>query len=148
MSTIQAAIGLRRTPRILAAWLAVPVVMSVLLAAWLLLETCENSGLRELLSPDRSWKLVVFERSCSATVAWTTHVSVVAAEKMLPDAPGNLLVSFERHGSLIGSSMQEPEIRVRWRDSETIELLYRAGTPIESSVARLGRFRIIHTLTR
>lgn len=66
---------------------------------------------------------------------------------MLPDAPGNLLVSFERHGSLIGSSVREPEVLARWRDSGTIELLYRAGTPIESSVSEFGRFRVVHTLT-
>lgn len=66
---LTAAAGLHRTPRVLLGWLAVPVIAGAALLAWPLLESCKNSRLREIPSPDQLWKLVVFERSCSATVA-------------------------------------------------------------------------------
>lgn len=141
---ISAAAGLRRAPRLLLVWLAVPLVAAAVFLVWLLLETCENSRLRELLSPDRQWKLVIFERSCSGTVAWTTHVSVLREPEFLPNAPGNLLVSFERHGSLIGASIHEPEVQARWSGPNSIELSYSSAAPIQSAVSELGRFRVTH----
>ena len=144
---ISVAAGLQRAPRVLLAWLALPVIVGVITVAWLLFETCENSRLRELPSPDGRWKLVVFERSCSGTVAWTTHVSVVGEAEILSGAPGNLLVSFDRHGSLIGTSVREPEIHARWRNADTIELSYSSAVPIQASVSELGRFRVLHTRT-
>lgn len=144
---LSAATGLRRTPRVLLGWLAVPLITGAALLGWLLLETCENSRLRELPSPDRQWKLVVFERTCSGTVAWTTHVSAIPESDALPNSPGNLLVSFERHGSLVGKSIREPEVRARWQGARSVELEYSSAAPIQSAVSELGGLRIIHTRT-
>ncbi len=140
-----AATGLKRTPRILLGWLAAPVMVGAVLFAWMALETCENSRLRELASPDRQAKLVIFERSCSGTVAWTTHVSVLREGEALPNAPGNLLVSFERHGSLIGASIRDPEVRAQWQGPDAIVLSYSSAAPVQSAVSELGRFRVTHS---
>lgn len=64
---------------------------------------------------------------------------------MLPNAPGNLLVSFERHGSLVGASVREPEVVVRWQRPDAIELAYSSAAPIHSTVSEFGSFRVIHT---
>mgnify|MGYP000090027561 CR=1 FL=1 len=142
---ISAADGLHRFPRVLLGWLALPVIAGAALFTWTLLETCENSRLRELVSPDLQWKLVIFERRCSGTVAWSTHVSVVPEPELLPNAPGNLLISFERHGSLIGSTIQNPEVQARWSGTEAIELSYSLSPPVQFAASAFGRFRITQT---
>ena len=141
---ITAPVGLSRTPRVLLAWAALPVVTVAAVLAWLLLESCENSRLREVPSPDGRWKIVVFERYCSGTVAWSTHVSVVEEHRMLPNAPGNVLSSYERHGSLVGASVREPEVGVRWRSQDTIELTYESREPTPSKVEAVGSIRVVH----
>jgi|SRR5580658_7719524 hypothetical protein len=50
--------------------------------------TCENDQMSELLSPDKQWKSVLFQRQCGAEVS-EIHVSVLPATATLPNQPGN-----------------------------------------------------------
>ncbi len=117
---------LGRVSRVLLAWALTLPALGVLIAlywlAWPVLQTCENSRLRDIDAPGGGWRLVVYEQRCTGTVEWTTHVSVVRAYGMLPRKDGNVLVSFGRHGSLVGKTVQEPEVEAQWQGPEVIEL--------------------------
>ena len=122
-----------RLPRVfhvLLVCLAVPAFVLMFGLASVLFERCENTRLRELVAPGREWKLVLFERQCSGTVSWTTHASIVRESVMLPDAPGNVFISYERHGPLIGQTAQEPEVGAQWLSAQRVELTYSADIPV------------------
>lgn len=58
-----------------------------------LIPLCSNKVLREIISPDRTRKVVVFERDCGATDGGSTQVSVLDAdEKLLDDSKGNAFI--------------------------------------------------------
>lgn len=141
---------LGRVSKALFAWVLVLLALGVLVVlyslAWPLLQTCENSRLRDIEAPGGAWRLVVYEQRCTGTVEWTTHVSVVREYEMLPKKAGNVLVSFGRHGSLVGNTIQEPEIRARWLGPEVIELTYRASDPLQYVASDVGSFRVVHVL--
>ncbi|WP_019500402.1 hypothetical protein [Pseudanabaena sp. PCC 6802] len=45
---------------------------------------CSNKVIREIASPDRTRKAVVFERDCGATDGGSTQVSILNADAVLP----------------------------------------------------------------
>src|SRR5688572_29487724 len=96
--------------RVISAWLLVPVVLAATVLLAIQSETCKNELLAEVASPTGEHKLVLFERSCTGTVAWTTHASVALPTAGLPKEVGNVLISFERHGSLL-ERREAPEIK-------------------------------------
>ena len=140
---LSAATGLRRTPRVLFAWIALPVLVVGGVLLWPLLETCENSRLRDIESPGRDYRLIVFERSCSGTVAWTTHVSIVRTLDTLPNEPGNVLVSVERHGSLVGQKVNDPEVHARWVGNNQVELSYPSGLLLQLRTAKVFGIEVV-----
>ena len=56
-------------------------------------EPCTNHALDETVSPAGNLKAVVFERRCGKPTAFSTQVSVVAADGRLSEAPGNVLIA-------------------------------------------------------
>ncbi len=63
---------------------------------------------------------------------------------MLPKAHGNILVSFGRHGSLIGKSVEEPEVVARWQAPRVIELKYRISIPSQFAATEVEDFQVVH----
>src|SRR5437868_3520226 len=55
-------------------------------------EPCTNHALDEVVSPAGNLKAVVFERRCAKPTAFSTQVSVMAAETRLSEGPGNVLI--------------------------------------------------------
>lgn len=142
---------LRRTPRVLVGWLCFPLVFAALAAAFYLFDSCENTILEEARSPDGRKKLVIFERKCSGTVAWTTHVAIVDSIVPFPNRPGNTLVSYERHGSLTEETdprrHEMPEVQARWTGPSDVELTYWSGAPIQFSALEVDGVQIAHKRT-
>ncbi len=144
----RASVSVQRAPRVLLAWLAVPVLLALCFLAWSLLESCANTTLTEVASPRGDHKAVLFERSCTGTIAWATHVSVLGAGSELPNERGNALVSFERHGSLLERQDKAPEVQARWLDESTLELRYPEGTPLQWSVPAVQGVKVVHAPAR
>jgi hypothetical protein len=135
-----------RAQSVVFAWLLVPVVLvaGILLAN--LTETCKNEPLAEVASPTGEHKLVLFERSCSGTVAWTTHASVVPATTGLPSDVGNVLISFERHGSLLTRGAV-PEVKAQWLNPKELQLSYSSATSVQFANSVSGAVTVNHVRT-
>ncbi|OCT16229.1 hypothetical protein A8709_01965 [Paenibacillus pectinilyticus] len=56
---------------------------------------CSNDILSEHSQPDGDYKLVVFERNCGATTAYSYHLSLIKANSDLKNQGGNKFVSKE-----------------------------------------------------
>jgi hypothetical protein len=131
--------------------LCFPLVFAALAAAFYLFESCENTILEETRSSDGHKKLVIFERKCSGTVAWTTHVAIVDSSAPLPNRAGNTLVFYARHGSLTEEvdprRREMREVQARWTGPSGVELTYWSGEPIQFSALEIDGVRIAHKRT-
>lgn len=118
---------------------AIPVVAGLIYLGSIALETCSDRELLVEVSPSGTHKLVIFERKCSGTEAWTTHVSLVGSTGVLSDGPGNLYIGHERHGPT-----GAPEVSAKWDSAARVVL--RAGFPPEHrGASELAGVQIVHS---
>lgn len=80
---------------------------------------CENDVVSSALSPSGKWKAVVFQRGCGATTDFNTQVSVLPAERGLPDDSGNIYV-IDGKGPVNVSWMSDSELEVRAKVSRNV----------------------------
>lgn len=137
----------KRASRVLLGWVAAPFLVLGCYALSVLTESCANAVLTEVQSPDGKYRVVVFERTCSNTMAWVTHASVLPRSAELPNRAGNALVSFDRHGSLLEGKGLAPEVQARWAGPSELVLSYDAATFARHAAESVGAVRVRHQTT-
>lgn len=55
-------------------------------------DMCGNEVHSELLSPDREFKVVVFQRDCGATAGFSTKISILDSNDDLKNESGNIYI--------------------------------------------------------
>jgi hypothetical protein len=80
---------------------------------------CGNEVFQEVYSQDKQYKVVVFERDCGATTAFSTQISILKAKQELSNNPGNIFV--------IEGYPNDTQIQVEWKDNQTIEIAFTEG---------------------
>ena len=91
---------------------------------------CENSPLRESLSPDGARKIIVFERSCGATTGFSTQASLLKSDEALPAAPGNLYIADTNHGAAPSGPGGGPALKIRWKTPRSVILTSAVGARV------------------
>jgi hypothetical protein len=87
---------------------------------------CGNDTIVEFLSPDASAKLVVFQRDCGATTAFSTQASLLKPGVHLSDRSGNVFVADTHHGLAPSGPKGGPELRVLWESPKHLLLQHHA----------------------
>ena len=97
-------------------------------AIWGLLArtTCENQVLAEIPAPNRRARAVVFQRSCGATTAFSTQVSLLPASRPLPEDGGNVFIADTDHGRAPAGPAGGPVVEVRWVKPAELEVRHDA----------------------
>ena len=54
---------------------------------------CGNEINLELMSPDKKYKAIIFQRDCGATTGFSTQVSIIKSIEELPNESGNVLIT-------------------------------------------------------
>jgi hypothetical protein len=115
----------------------VPGCRSVLVALLAVLalgacgELCKNEIVQTLRSPDGRFDAVVFTRSCAATSGYSTQLSVLAAETVLPDGEGNTLVV-----------RGDPRIVVRWETRRRLRVTGLGDVATKLKLTRVGEVEV------
>jgi hypothetical protein len=78
--------------------------------------------LAESISPDRTKKLVVFQRSCGATTGFSTQASLLSPDVKLADEIGNAFIADTDHGIAPSGAGGGPELRFQWADPKDLLL--------------------------
>jgi hypothetical protein len=91
---------------------------------------CKNQLLSEIPSPDRVYRVVVFQRDCEATTGFSTQVSVLKIDVTLPNKSGNLFVADTNHGRAPSGIGGGPEVKIYWVGSKSVHLTYHEHTRI------------------
>lgn len=54
---------------------------------------CGNTICSSSLSPNKKYKAIVFQRDCGATTGFSTQISLIKANKNLPNKSGNIFIA-------------------------------------------------------
>lgn len=100
---------------------------------------CGNSLLSESTSSDRSVKAVVFQRDCGATTGFSTQISVMNNDSVLPNQSGNLFIADTDQGRAPSGAGGGPEVRVAWIGPRSLRVEYHQDARVFlNEHARLG----------
>lgn len=137
-----------RIPRSVSVWLAAAVVVALVaiavrVTATTSLSACDNSVRNDVVSPDGRWHAVVFQRSCGASTAASTQVSVLPADRALPNSAGNVFVGDDRY-SLERAPRAVAPLVVEWPSATRLVIRHPWGNHIFLAVQRLGPIEIAY----
>ena len=85
-------------------------------------DLCGNDKLAEYPSPDRKWKVVVFQRDCGATTGLSTQAALLPLGDVWPNRSGNIFTGTTDHGAAPSGPGGGPELDVYW-ESPTLVVL-------------------------
>ena len=91
---------------------------------------CGNKFLSETSSPDRIYRVVVFQRDCGATTGFSTQVSVLKAGERLPNQSGNLFIADTDRGKAPSGMGGGPEVRLSWTGLRSVRLIHHKNTRV------------------
>lgn len=94
---------------------------------------CDNEIISETPSPDKTRKVVVFQRGCGVTTGFNTQVSVLSAGRTLPNSEGNLFIGDTDHGVAPSGLGGGPEVRVKWDDAHFLTITHHPKVRIFKS---------------
>ncbi|RIK26600.1 MAG: hypothetical protein DCC55_39880 [Chloroflexi bacterium] len=117
--------------------LALCSLATLVMLVWLVSGMCDITMIQRVrYSPSQERKLVVFERNCGATTGFTTHVSVLAAERELPNQQGNLFV--------MDGHPQWTQVTATWIDEDQVLIRYPTGPTVYKSNERFWRTKVTY----
>jgi hypothetical protein len=99
------------------------IIMLVVFAGACLKLPCANQILKEVSSPAGKMKAVVFERDCGAPTDFSTQVSILRSDQLLPNEGGNVFVADTDHDIAPSGADGGPVVEVSWTSES--ELLVR-----------------------
>jgi hypothetical protein len=82
-------------------------------------DMCGNDIYQEIYSPNRQYKVVVFQRDCGATTGFSTQVSILGATQELSNVSGNILV--------VDAHPDDANVQVLWKSVQAVEVTYTDG---------------------
>jgi hypothetical protein len=91
---------------------------------------CGNQILSESFSPDRTYRVVVFQRDCGATTGFSTQVSILKAMETLPNESGNLFIANTDHGKAPIGTGGGPEVTISWVGSRAVHLTHHRNARV------------------
>jgi len=68
------------------------IISIVILFTYFAGTMCKNKIYQEYLSPDKSYKAVVFQRDCGATTAFSTQISILKSNNKLNNESANVFI--------------------------------------------------------
>lgn len=83
---------------------------------------CANEVLAELPAPSHRTRAIVFQRSCGATTAFSTQVSLLPASRPLPNDGGNVFIADTDRGLAPAGPGGGPVVEVRWVKPAELEV--------------------------
>lgn len=107
-------------------------------------DLCGNQLLSEIPSPDQAYKIAVFQRDCGATTGFTTQVSLLKAEEILPNESGNLFGADTNRGKSPIGAGGGPEVKIFWVGLRTIRLSHHKDTRVLWSKTQISEVSAIY----
>jgi hypothetical protein len=91
---------------------------------------CGNDLLSETLSPNLTYRVVIFQRDCGATTGFSTQASILKSGEILPNESGNLFIADTDHGKAPVGVGGGPEVKASWINSHSVRLTYHKNARV------------------
>jgi hypothetical protein len=101
--------------------------------------TCENDQVSELLSTDKQWKSVLFERQCGDETS-EVHVSVLSATAALPNEPGNAF----RQDATGDGTRSSRHLYQAWRGPRELWIGHDGSMKVAYAATGVGPVKVVH----
>jgi len=92
--------------------------------------------MKEFLSPEGTYKAVVFQRDCGATTGFSTQISVLKMNKKVPNKSGNLFIADTNYGDAPAASWGGPQVEVAWKNNNSLIIRHHLKTKIFKQVKK------------
>ena len=103
--------------------------------------TCENDQLSELLSTDKQWKSVLFQRQCGDEAS-EMDVSVLPATAALPNLPGNVF----RQDAIEERPRSPHSLHQTWTGPHELWIRRDHGMKVAFAASEVGPVRVTHSV--
>lgn len=103
---------------------------------------CGNEILAEYPSPDRTRRIVVFQRDCGATTAFSTQASLILSGEDLPSGNGNVFIADTDHGAAPSGFGGGPELNVEWETCDQVLISHDPSARLFRAEVRLSDITI------
>ncbi len=101
------------------------LIIAFAMAACGCTETCANSVVASVASPDGAHRAVVFQRDCGATTGFSTQISVTD-DSGPPTDGGNAFIADDDHGAATSGAWGGPWADARWLSADHLLIRYAA----------------------
>lgn len=108
---------------------------------------CNNTAVKEVCSPNREYKVVVFERNCGATTGFSTQVSVFRNSILSLSffkKSGNVFIADTNHGEAQAAEWGGPEVEVEWLNNNKLLLKYPKQARVFKSEKNKYEIKIVY----
>jgi hypothetical protein len=79
---------------------------------------CSNKVLKEVPSPDKQYRAVLFQRDCGATTDFSAQISVLPSSQGLRSTGNVFIVGFTKTVSV------SSDVKIGWADNRTLWIRY------------------------
>ena len=101
--------------------------------------TCENDKWEEMLSGDKAWKSVIFQRQCGDEPS-EIDISVLPATAALPNELGNAF----RQDSTAEGTHSSHSMHQRWNGPRELWINHDGTMKVAFAASQVGPVRIVH----
>ena len=99
---------------------------------------CGNEILAEYPSPDRTRRVVVFQRRCGATTPFSTEASLILIGEDLPNESGNVFAADSDHGAAPSGLGGGPELIIEWETRDQVLISHHPNARVFKAEVRLS----------
>ena len=103
----------------------VPSLLALLLLASGCSDTCGNTIISRMSSPDGQHDAAMFQRDCGATTGFSTQVSILNTGQPL-SGPGNVFRADNNHGAARAGEWGGPWAEIKWLSPNHLLVRYAA----------------------
>ena len=119
------------------------VLLVLIIILWsnlksMIAEQCENRVVRQIRSPDSSYKAVIFERECGPASGISTQVSLLSTADQLPNRKGNLIIA-EGHA-------KPNDVQIIWKGTKSLYLSYSGNLKIQKTKSKVMGVHILYQI--
>ena len=122
--------------------LIIGIITYIGIIAYSFSDMCGNKIVETKISPNQSYKIIVFERNCGATTDFSTQISILKNNQTLENESGNIFSGDSDHGKAKLNKNGLIDIKAEWLNNSVIVIEYDANTRVFENKKMIGNIKI------
>jgi hypothetical protein len=108
---------------------------------------CRNYLVREVLSPGREKKVVLYYRNCGATGDWTTEVSILGRDEAMPlsDIGNTARMGHDSSQPRPVGRIEYIDLGLEWRSPKDLAITIPPAVAVETMLAKYADVDVTYT---